>query len=244
MSITSLPTQKTPPVTDLEHLIVYIYGMPGVGKSTFCSEADDSIIIATEAGLNHLTAYKQPVSNWEEFTQVCALIASGNHQFKNVTIDTIDNLFGYCQDYIRRINNVRHEAELPDKRGYSLINGEFKRALTKLSLLPYGLYMVGHARQLECKDRVGGKYPMWVPSLNDTNQKTVVGMSDITLFACIEDQYDEEGQVIGQVNVVHTRPTNSYIAKTRVASLPDPINLRYADFLTAYQQAVRDEVTA
>ena len=52
-----LPTQKSPPKTTLTDLTVLIYGPSKIGKSTWCSQADGALFLATEAGLNNLDVY-------------------------------------------------------------------------------------------------------------------------------------------------------------------------------------------
>ena len=88
----TLPTQKSKPQFSMSNLSMLLYGAPKIGKSTFCSRAEDALFIATEPGLNHLETYNVRVNSWREFLEVMALIAKGNHPFKTIVIDTVDKL--------------------------------------------------------------------------------------------------------------------------------------------------------
>jgi hypothetical protein len=91
-----LPTAKTPPKGDLADLSVLVYGRPKAGKSSFCAQADGALFLATEAGLNHLEAYQVPITCWEELLEACAEIAKGEHDFRTVILDTVDNAYRFC----------------------------------------------------------------------------------------------------------------------------------------------------
>ena len=113
-----LPTKKSNKITDLNQQIILLYGRPKIGKSTFCSQFDKPIFLATEPGLNHLEVYKINITNWETFLEACKEICAGNHDYKNIVIDTIDNLVLYCANYICEKEGINHPGDLPMGKGY------------------------------------------------------------------------------------------------------------------------------
>ena len=124
-----LPTHKTPARTDLADLTVLLYGAPKIGKSTFCSQSDRAVFLATEAGLNHLETYQVPVASWPELLDACAEIAAGEHNFRTVIIDTIDNALQMCEHYVCERQGIKHPSDLDFGKGYSLVTNEFTRVL-------------------------------------------------------------------------------------------------------------------
>jgi hypothetical protein len=160
-----LPTTKTPPKASLADLTVLAYGKTKLGKTTFCSQAEAALFLATEPGLNSLSAYQVPIQCWEDLLAACAEIAEGNHAFKTIIIDTVDNAYRFCTEYILRKFKVEHEADLAYGKGYALISNEFQRVLTKLAFLPYGLFLISHAKETEVETRTG-KYTRIVPTMN------------------------------------------------------------------------------
>jgi len=227
-----LPTHKTPPRTDLADLTVLMYGAPKIGKSTFCSQADHAVFLATEAGLNHLDTYQVPITSWLELQDACAEIAAGQHDFRTIIIDTIDNALQMCEHHICEKHGIKHPSDLEYGKGYALVTNEFTRVLTKLSLLPYGLYVISHAEQIEVKTRTE-KYKKWVPSLGGKARKTVLSLMDIILYADIDDTLDAEGHPIA-CRVVRTKPTTMYEAGDRTGRLPETLPLDYQAFVAAF----------
>jgi hypothetical protein len=227
-----LPTRKTPARTDLADLTVLIYGAPKIGKSTFCSQGDRAVFLATEAGLNHLETYQVPVASWPELLDACAEIAAGEHNFRTVIIDTIDNALQMCEHYVCERQGIKHPSDLDFGKGYSLVTNEFTRVLIKLSLLPYGLYLISHAEQIEVKTRTE-KYRKWVPSLSGKARKAVLSLMDIILYADIEDVLDAGGHPTER-RVLRTKPTTAYEAGDRTGRLPDTIPLDYQAFTEAF----------
>jgi len=234
-----LPTQKTPAKSDIRDFVTLIYGQPKIGKSTFCAAADGALFIATEPGLNHLEVYQVPVKTWREFLEVCSLLAKGDHQFRTVVIDTVDNLYKFCTDFVLNKHGLQHQSDLDYGKGYDLINTEFSKRLTALSLLPYGLMMTSHAQEKEVKTRTGKETKITL-TLPNSARKIVLGMADYILYAEIQEIRDDQGVIVGYERVLHTQPTTIYEAGNRTQyELPDTLPLSYQVFTDAIKESVK-----
>ena len=229
----SLPTQKTPPRDSMSDLTILIYGASKIGKSTLCSNADHALFIATEAGLNSLDVYQQPIASWQDMLNVCADIGKGDHQFKTIILDTVDNAYKMCSDFICKKNNIQHESDLGFGKGFTLVNNEFQRVLTKLSLLPYGFYLISHAQDKEL-DTPNGKRIKTIPTLPAKAREIVLGMVDIILFCDMEMVKTPDGRTIER-RVMRTKPSALYEAGDRTKRLPDMIDLDFDAFVSAYK---------
>ncbi|MEN6416309.1 MAG: ATP-binding protein [Armatimonadota bacterium] len=227
-----LPTQKTPPKPNLADLTVLAYGGTKIGKSTWCSHADNALFISTEPGLNSLEVFQIPITTWDDLLVACGEIAEGNHSFKTVIIDTVDNAFRMCADYICRKFKIEHESDLGYGKGHSLVNSEFQRVLNKLAFLPYGLYLVSHSQSNEIETRTG-KYTKIVPTLPEKARKIVLGMVDMILYCDIESTTGNDNKVTTR-RVMRTKPSIYYEAGDRTGRLPEVIDLDYAKFIEAF----------
>lgn len=219
-----LPTTKTPPSLDLTRLKVLLYGLPKVGKSTFCAGFPDAIFLATERGLDALDVYQQPVTTWKELTDACGELAEGKHPFKTIIIDTIDNAFKMCTDHFLAKHKVEYIGDLSFGKGFGLVTNEFHRVITKLSHLPYGLVMVSHA-VTKTVETPTGEIEKTTPTLPDRGRGTVLGLADLVLYA---DQ-DKTGRVM------RTKRTQHYEAGDRTGRLPETLPLRFDAFAEAFQ---------
>ena len=230
-----LPTTKTPPRTSLTDLTVLVYGPTKIGKTTWASHADGALFLATEAGLNNLEAFQVAISTWEQLLAACAEIAAGNHPVKTIVVDTIDNAYRMCADYVCAKHKVEHESDLAYGKGYALVANEFYRVLNKLALLPYGLFLISHAQEREFETRTG-KVMRVVPTLPDKARKVVLGMADMVLFCDLDTAPGADGKPVVR-RVMRTKPSAAYEAGDRTGRLPETIDLDYRKFLDAFAGA-------
>lgn len=227
-----LPTVKSKPKTEWENFTTLIYGAPKTGKSTLASQFDHPIFLATEAGLNSLETFNVAIDSWDKFLEVCGEIAQGKHEFKTVVVDTVDNLFSMCSAYICKKNNIQHESELDWGKGWKLVKEEFARAITKLSLLPYGLLLISHAEPEEIKTRTG-TITKWRPTMPRQAKEKVLPMCDFIFFCTIETTTE------GERRFVCTKPSENWDGGDRTGKLPPKININYADIKKEFDKAIK-----
>jgi len=229
-----LPTNTTPQKQNLADLTVLVYGRSKIGKSTWCSHSDGALFLATEPGLNALDVYQVPIRSWDELLASCGEIAEDKHPFKTVIIDTVDNAYRMCSDYICTKFKIEHESDLGYGKGWALINNEFHRVLTKMAFMPYGLFLVSHSVEKEIETRTG-KYTRIVPTLPDKARKIVVGMVDLILYCDLEAVTDEEGKTSYR-RVMRTKPSPHYEAGDRTGRLPETIDLDFSKFTEVFNR--------
>ncbi|MHB1001443.1 MAG: ATP-binding protein [Armatimonadota bacterium] len=231
-----LPTAKTPPKPDLADLTVLVYGATKIGKSNLCSHAEGALFLSTEPGLNALEVFQVPVKCWDDLLTACGEIAEGKHPFKTVIIDTIDNAFQMCSDYVCRKHRVEHAADLSYGKGYSLITSEFQRVLNKLAFMPYGLFLISHTQETQVETRTG-KYTKIVPTLPEKARKIVLGLVDMILYCDIETSVGPDSKMAVR-RVIRTKPSIYYEAGDRTGRLPEVIDLDYSKFIEAFNSGI------
>ena len=227
-----LPTEKTKPKVSLQDYSILIHGMPKIGKSTMCSQAEDALFLAFEPGLNALEVYQAPIDDWEHFCNVCKEVAEGNHPFKTIVVDTVDIAYQMCADYICKKFNVPHQSDLAYGKGASLVNNEFHRVLAKLGRLLYGLFLIAHTKTLKVETRTGD-YTKYVPNLSEGARKIILGMVDIILYCDLEASTNAEGKQVVR-RVMRTKPSQYYEAGDRTRRLPEVLDLDYNALVKAF----------
>ncbi len=240
MSI-ALPTEATKPVTELGKQTILLYGSPKLGKSSFASRAPGSLFFECEPGLNHLEVFKVPTYSWEAFLEACKLVAKGDHNFKTIVIDTIDNAFKMCSDYVCAKHGIEYEGDMGHGKGWALVKNEWHRVLTRLASLPYGLIMISHAIDKTIETRTG-EYTKTTPSLPDRARNVVLGLVDIILFGDSIAKKDAAGNVTIE-RVVRTKPHPTYEAGDRTGRLPELLPLDYEQFMKAFNSPARGSET-
>lgn len=228
-----IPTSKSKPKEMFEEFLTLIYGAPKVGKSTFCSGLDSPLFLDTESGLNSLDVYKINIDSWETFKEAYKELKAqkGKLPFKTLVIDTIDNLWQMCSDYICKQNKITHESELEWGKGYAMIKREFNVALAAYRQLGLGMIYTSHAEMREIATRVG-KYSKAEPTMAKRCADAILPSVDFILYVESQDQGDGT-----EKRVIHTKPSKYWNAGDRLGVLPEEIELDAKAFMKAFKEA-------
>lgn len=189
----SLPQQKTKIKTDLSELIVFIFGPKKFGKTTWCAQSENALFLSTEPGTSAVSVYETPIIYWEQFYEVFNLLAAGGHQFKTNVIDTADNMWQMCMDYVCRANKVQMIQDVPWGKGMPYALKEFRDMIMRFASLPMGLYLTSHTTTERIETRGAGAFTRTVPSLptgkenkdgskQDGAREVITKLADFNLF--------------------------------------------------------------
>ena len=233
----ALPTARSIPDLSIVNANCLVFGEPKVGKSTLASqiEPDTSLFIATEPGLKGLSVFAVDVRSWLEFLEVCGQLATTEHKFTRVVIDTVDNLADMCQQYVidTQLGGV-HPGSVDDYgASWKKVNDEFKHKILKLSGLNVSLWFVSHAKTTEVKQTVGTKTVIR-PAVSGGMGSFLDGFVDHIFYVAREQ--DEDGL---ERPVLRTRATETYRAGGRGEPLPDPLPLDGKALTAAMGAAVK-----
>ena len=70
---------------------MFVYGPPGVGKSTFASQAPDCVFLPIEDGLNDIDCVRtEQIQSWPDFLNIMRELMNEEHKFKWVAVDSVD----------------------------------------------------------------------------------------------------------------------------------------------------------
>ena len=242
-----LPTEKTPPEADFSKATICIYGAPKSGKSSLAAQFPDAIFIATEPGLRALDTYEVHPKDWDELLGYCREIAKSKDLFKTVVIDTLDNAYSMCSDYICKKNgNVDYPSDIEGlAKGWTLISNEMLRVFRQLHQLGLGVILISHLKDQKRKTRTGFEYTITTPSLSGGTTRQMTAFADLILFYDIAmGKKPKEGEEQEIKRVLRTSPHPDYEAGGRVP-LPDTISAgdspeeAYANLVAAYDEATK-----
>ncbi|MBQ9243540.1 MAG: ATP-binding protein [Proteobacteria bacterium] len=234
-----LPKTKTKPQFTMSKLSMLLYGAPKIGKSTFCSRAQDALFVATEPGLNHLEVASVQVNTWREFLETMALLAKGGHSFKILVIDTIDKLCDFCNFEICGNAKVQTLGDMGYGKGYAVYKNELKRVFQKIFALDMGVILTSHAQLIEL-DTPTGRQTKWVPTFEKCAREILMPMVDIIGFAQNVVSLKSSGERV-ETRVLQTKTSSLWEAGDRTGRLPETLPFAYQAFEQALTKATKKE---
>jgi len=121
-TVITLPTEATEQGNKWEFQKLGIVGAPGIGKSGIFARGEKTLVIQTEAGLNHIKCMKVVVRSWQDWEDVwSALIKSkqsGKFPYDTIGIDTIDNFVDFANDKNSKAEALGLVAEIVNEIGF------------------------------------------------------------------------------------------------------------------------------
>jgi GTPase SAR1 family protein len=230
-----LPTAKTKKITDFSRAISMVYGMPGVGKSTFASKLPSSLFLATEPGQNFLEVFKVDINSWDDLLLLGPELAKNpNHGFKTLIIDTIDIMYGHCEKWICKKEGIKHISDSGFGKGYGLVKDEFQRVIFKFTNgLGLGIMFISHAKERSL-EKTNTKFTIVDNSMGNSTSQFITSMCDFVFYGYINDKSER---------LMRLQPNKYIVAKNRAEGMPEIIKMDYDYFIKTYNETINKPVT-
>lgn len=167
-----------------------VYGTPGIGKSTFGSQAPSPVFMPTEDGLDEIDCAKFPLAaTYDEVTAALAELRTQPHDFETVVLDSLDWLERLIWDRVCAEFNVKNieKADGGYARGYTHALTHWREVIDHLNLLRSQrgmvVVLIAHAKVEKFEDPETSPYDRCSPRLHKHAAALVSEWSDAVLFA-------------------------------------------------------------
>jgi len=237
-----------------------VYGTPGIGKSTFGSQAPNPVFIPTEDGLDEIDCAKFPLAtSYEDVIDAIAELRTEPHDFETIVLDSLDWLERLiwdqvCQEY--GVKNIE-KADGGYARGYTHALTYWREIIDQLSLLRdqrgMAIILIAHAKVERFEDPESPAYDRYSPRLHKHAAALVSEWCDAVLFATrkIRTQTEDAGfnrkrtiaHAIGKGGgdrILRTVGGPSCVAKNRYG-LTEELPLSWAAFVAALSHHSKPE---
>ncbi len=202
-----------------------IFGPEGVGKSTLASQMPEPVFIDTEGGTHHLDVARFPeIKTWDDVVAATTKLATADHGFKTLVIDTADWLEKRLAEHVCRKANKDSIEDFGFGKGHVIVAEEFAKFLTSLDvLLKRGMHVVflAHStvKKFESPEQAGS-YDRYELKLSKQVAPLLKEWSDLLLFAnyvtkVAEGDTGKRRGVGGRERVLFTTHTAAYDSKNR-----------------------------
>lgn len=225
---------------------VLVYGVEGLGKSTFAAGAPSPVFIQTEDGLGALQVDHFPIATRvSDVLDAIGSLFSDDHEFKTVVIDSLD----WLETLIWRDIEAKYDAkDLAFGKGAMIAAGKWREILDGLTALRnergMAVVLIAHTEIKRFDSPETEPYDRYQPKLQARSSALVREWCDAVLFANYKTIVKKDdvgfnktvarGISTGE-RMLFTSERPAYMAKNRY-SLPESIPLSWEAFEKAITQ--------
>ena len=239
MAINILDIQPSAINRSLSGKSILLAGEPKIGKSEFCAQSPDTLILDFENGYNmHFGVKKVNVTKWSDVKLIVRQLEKAEAQtmYKNVVIDTLNEAWDLCTDFICSQNSVQKIKDIPYGQGYKDRDSEFASTLRKIMNLGYGLIVTCHTKTSVIGTDGDIDITAIAPDLDKRCVPIINGLVDI--MGMITKTWNKETQSWDRW--LYTKSTPTISAGTRLKYLAEKIPFGYAYLEDAVVQALEE----
>lgn len=195
-----LPENKRRSLESTTKKVIWIYGSPFSGKTTFANQFPDPIMLNTDGNIKFVDApyihIKDEVKKngrmterkkaWEIFKEVLGELELKDNTFRTIVVDLLEDMYEHCRLYVYDQMGITHESD--DMRSWDKVTVEFLSTLKRLMALDYeNIVLISHLDTAKDIMKKGGdKLTAIKPNIRDKVANKVAGMVDI-VARCIAD---------------------------------------------------------
>lgn len=197
-----LPENKRRNLNATTKKVIWIYGSPFSGKTTFANHFPDPLMLNTDGNIKFVDApyihIKDEVkkvgrmterkSAWEMLKEILAELELKENSFKTIVVDLLEDLYEHCRRYVCDQKGWDHESD-DSFRAWDMVRTEFLSTLKRLMNLDYeNIILISHLDTTKDITKKGGdKLTSIKPNINDKVANKVAGMVDIVARAIADD---------------------------------------------------------
>lgn len=232
-----------------------LYGVHGVGKSTWAAQAPNTVLLNLEDGLNDIDcASTDHLKDFDRVMDGLRWLGNGGHDFQNVAIDTVDWLEQLIHKEVAKEAGKPCIADIGYGAGYKQALAYWDRLTFALDWLRsecgMGVILLAHAEIKRFQSPETDSYDQYRPALHELASSTLQEWCDEVMFASYrvfvrtEDQgfNKERGIAVGSgERYLRTQETPAVMAKNRL-SMPPEIPFEWSAYSQYFSKAPAPEV--
>ncbi len=189
-----LPENKRRNIEAVEKRVLWIYGVPFCGKTTFANAFPDPLMLNTDGNIKFVDAPYIRIKDeikvegrqtkrtfaWDVFKDTISELEKKDNSFKTIVVDLLEDLYEHCRLYMYQQMGITHESD-DSFRAWDKVRGEFLNTLKRLMNLDYeNIILISHEDTSKDITKKGGdKITAIKPNLQDKIANKVAGMVDV-----------------------------------------------------------------
>lgn len=235
---------------------IVVYGVEGIGKSTFASEAPDPIFLGMEEGTAQLDVKRFPTPedvSWTDVLDAIRELTTKQHDFKTLVIDTLDWVEPIIWAHICARDRQTGIEGYGYGKGYVAALDEWRLLLAAIERLrrtrEMGVIAIAHSWVKPFRNPSGDDFERYEMKIHQKAAKLWMEWSDAVLFAnhellTIKDDRTKRVKGISSgTRLLYTTHSAWADAKNRFG-LPETLPLSWAEFEAAVKAGVPSDPAA
>ena len=221
-----------------------LYGVHGIGKSTWGTQAPNCLLLNIEDGVGDIDCAKtEHLTTLDQINEALLWLANEKHDFEHVAIDSADWLEGLIHSEIAKKAGKDSIADIGYGAGYKQALAVWDKILFKLDWLrtdrKMGIILLAHCAIKKHQDPEQESYDRYQPALHDLASAMLQEWSDEVLFASYRVYLKKEDQGFGKTRslamggterYIRTQETAACLAKNRLEGMPPEIEFLWSEY--------------
>lgn len=133
---------------DITPKVFFIWGQSMSGKTYLARQFPNPLIINTDGNAKKVTTPSVEVFDFETFIKLIEEIEQGNHDFKTIIIDLVDDIRTMLENYVCKKNKVDDVGEVGYGKGYRDVKMTWQKLMVRLNQLPYNVIFISHIQEV------------------------------------------------------------------------------------------------
>ena len=244
-----LPKNERRNIETIEKKVIWLYGSPFSGKTTFANKFPDPLMLNTDGNIKFVDAPYIGIKDkievtgrmtkktlaWDIFKDVIAELEKKDNDFKTIVVDLLEDCYEYCRLYMYDQMGISHESD-DSFRAWDKVRTEFLSTLKRLMALDYeNIILISHEDCSKDITKKGGdKLTSIRPNLQDKVATKVAGMVDIVARVVAD----------GDIRILSFKSNEVIFGGGRLTTKTNEIALDYDAFLEVYDEANKAAVAS
>ncbi|MCZ2098803.1 MAG: ATP-binding protein [Anaerolineae bacterium] len=213
-----------------------VYGVQGVGKSTFGASARRPVFVQTEDGLGEIECAKFPLArSFDEAMAALAELVTQPHEYETIVVDSLDWLERLIWQEVCKAENVSNIEKIGFQKGYVFALNWWRQFLAGLDDLRHtrgmAVILVAHCKVEKFQTPEDSAFDRFSPRLHKLASAVVMEWCDEVLFATYSTTTDPKKvrNVTAPERIMRTCEGPTHVAKNRL-NMPYELPLEWAAY--------------
>ena len=242
-----LPKNERRNLEKVEKRVVWLYGNPFSGKTTFANKFPEPLMLNTDGNVKFVDAPYISIKDkvelvgrmtkktfaWDIFKEVISELEKKDNTFKTIIVDLLEDAYEYCRLWMYDQMGITHESD-DSFRAWDKVRTEFLSTLKRLMALDYeNIILISHEDSSKDITKKGGdKLTSIKPNLAEKVANKVAGMVDVVARVVAD----------GDTRVLSFKTNEVIFGGGRLTTKTNEIPLEFDDFIAVYDEANKDAI--